>query len=46
VNDLIRLFEILAQHRAETGTAATFDQAIADIKTEMSQDGAFDDDDE
>ncbi len=44
IADLERLFEIFANHRVETGAAASIDQAMADIKSEMALDGVFNDD--
>ena len=43
--DLLKLVETLAARRVETGSAAAFDQAIAEIEAEMARDGVFDDDD-
>ena len=44
VADILRLFEIMARRRVETGEAESFDQAIADIEEEMRQDGVLDED--
>ena len=46
VDDLLRLFRILARHRVEAGEAANLKEAIADIEAEMAEAGVFDDDDD
>ena len=44
VADILRLFEIMARRRVETGEAESFDQAIADIEEEMRQEGVSNED--
>ena len=44
VADILRLFEIMARRRVETGEAESFDQAIADIEEEMRQEGVLGED--
>ena len=46
VADIMKLYEVLGQHRVEAGEAANLDEAIAAIEAELAEAGVFDDDDE
>ena len=46
VADLLKLFEVLGQHRVDTGAAASLEEAIESIEAEMAEAGVFDDDEE